>query len=267
MDYNPNITINLSNDKNAPWIILINGLFADLNAWGPLVKYLTEYFNILRYDGQGQGENYLRHLQSLEEQVVQLNRIIETRKISDVILLGISNGGRIALSYAANFPAQVRHVFAANTYSELDRELSQILESWLLASKEGGGKKRFNASYSYIFGKSFLDQNEDNIDLFEKAACEKDQLSMEFLIESNLDIEPIPLHLIECPVTLIAGSEDILTPIPYQIKMLKEIKNCEMIQVRAGHASFYENPKLALDIILPYITHKEQVNELDKFSR
>ena len=98
-------------EKNAPTIVFINGLFAELTSFDPAITLLKERypdrFHLLRYNGYGQGELGQFKVEELAEPLTllhfvrQLYQLLgEVKTTGPIYLLGLSNGGRVALKFA-----------------------------------------------------------------------------------------------------------------------------------------------------------------------
>lgn len=238
------ITVDKANSANKPWIVLINGLFAGLNSWDLHIPYLTPYFNVIRYNGPGQGSvESLDSVPTLSDQVQLLEEILDHLEIESAYLLGISNGARVALKFAEIYPRRVARVFSLDTYDKLGPELRMKLESWLDASRAGGNDLRFKVSTPWIFGESFLKNEVEKVEFFKELNRSKPSQIGERLIESALLDEAVDLTKIEVPVDFFVGEEDILTTRELHLEMATRCRQSSLGYLRGGHASVLEYPQ------------------------
>lgn len=238
------IVIDQANQSNKPWIVLVNGLFASLNSWDEHVKMLKPFFNIVRYNGPGQGtHNELNEVPTLIQQVDILNNILNHLEKERIYLLGISNGARVAMKYSEVYPERVIKVVSIDTYNTLVPELKLKLQSWLNASVEGGNDLRFHVSTPWIFGESFLKLNFSKVEMFKKLNRSKPAIVGENLIKSALLEEEIDLAKLKCPVSFFVGEEDILTPKNLHEEMQSQCQDATLGVLRGGHASVLEFPE------------------------
>jgi 3-oxoadipate enol-lactonase len=171
-------------------------------------------------------------------------------KIKNVLLIGLSNGGRIVLEYS------VRHnVFATialDTYDIPTPLLKSKLNSWLAAHTVGGPLHRFDIATPWIWGEEVFNlKNELILSYREKASGTFDHVVKGLILgalETDIDISKI-----ENKVLLVAGREDLLTPIFYHEKMLEKLKQGKLVIVDGGHASVIERPMIFEKSILPWI--------------
>lgn len=189
---------------------------------------------------------------SLEEHVLDLAELIKRCGLTNIILVGLSNGGRVVLEYAARFH-NVLAVVACNTYDKPSPLLKAKLRSWLSAHEESGPLHRFDVATPWIWGEEvFRDKSELILSYRDQAGLTLDHVVKNLILGAlETDIE---ISEIECPVLLVAGDEDLLTPVFYHEAMLSKLKKGQMVIVRSGHASLIEKPTIMDKTILPWIT-------------
>jgi len=249
--------IQKSKNESASWIVLVNGLFADLNSYDEVVKNFGDEFHILRYDCRGQGKSVKpAGVYTLTEHVIDLEILIYKLGISNFSILGLSNGGRIALEFARRNSEIVRGVIACDTYDKPSELLKLKLKSWLEAYDLGGATHRFDVATPWIWGESLLKNNPKLIEYYRNKASEVEDHAVKGLIlgamKSSISIEEI-----ECPIFFIVGREDVLTP-PFSHedmlnKNTESSKRNKMRIVPGGHASILEYPQTIVKEIVPFV--------------
>jgi pimeloyl-ACP methyl ester carboxylesterase len=78
--------------------VLIHGWALDLGMWAPQVAALTPRFRVIRMDRRGFGAS--RAAPSLVEDVKAIAELIERLDLQNVVLVGMSQGARVALALA-----------------------------------------------------------------------------------------------------------------------------------------------------------------------
>lgn len=246
--------ISRANHEKRPWIVLINGLFADLSSWNSIMSFLERDFNILRYDGRYQGadQGFCGPL-SLEQQVHDLKNLLDHLNIDQTYLIGLSNGGRIGLEFTRLYPQSVEALVACDTYNEITPLLKAKLNSWLEANRIGGGVHRFDVASPWVWGESILLEHPHLVQLYRERANDMDSASVEALILSAMEEYTIDLDEVKRPVLLIVGNEDLLTPPFKHFEMVKKLPSGELKVVKGGHASLLEYPSSMGDTVLPFL--------------
>lgn len=249
-----NYIIENHEDTNKPWLVLVNGLFAPLESWAEVVATLTKDFRVLRYDGPGQGAGpKLDGVYSLDNLTGYLKELLDFLKIERCSFIGLSNGGRIALNFAALYSSRVEAVVAADTYAETSELLKRKLQSWLQANRLGGPTHRFDVATPWIWGETIVNERPELLDFYRERAGLADNEVIEGLILGAMEERSINLDTINCPILYIAGKEDVLTPPFLHLAMRDSSPKGHFIEVAGGHASLLEYPKTMEDVVTPWL--------------
>ncbi len=235
----------LSTCPDSPWLVLINGLFVSKESWDSHIDYLNDKFNIVTYDCVGQAPgDLLKEKHTLEDHAHDLYKLLSFLKIENSYLLGLSNGGRIALKFSELYPKKVAKVIAIGIYNRLDTHIKNRLESWLNASIVGGHEQRFNLSKKWIFSEGYLKQNQEVINRYKEISFKKDKEIAEYLISNALIKEDyIDSNKISCPLILFSGEEDYLTPFDKHQLIAKDVPQAKAYKLKGGHACILEYPQ------------------------
>lgn len=89
---------------DAPWVVLIHGLFGNLDNLSLLRKYLQPNFNLLSIDLPDHGLSSWTEGFSLHEASSALYDLIISKGVNQVSLVGHSLGGKLAMMTALNYP-------------------------------------------------------------------------------------------------------------------------------------------------------------------
>ncbi len=160
---------------------------------------------------------------------------------SKVILLGHSNGGRIAAYFAYKYPTKVEKLILIDSAGIYHKELLLEVKRFLFGTFAKVGKK-FTSSETL---KKFLYNLAGEKDY--QAATSNMKQSMLNLIK--VDLVPY-LKKINIPVLIIWGENDRITPLSDAKVMRNLIKNSKLEIIKeAKHSPFYTHPKEVADII------------------
>jgi pimeloyl-ACP methyl ester carboxylesterase len=92
-------------DGTGPALILIHGWALDRRMWAAQRTALSRHFTTISYDRRGFGESTCAA--EVGNELDDLDAIINTRQLGRTALLGMSQGGRVALRYALAHPDKV----------------------------------------------------------------------------------------------------------------------------------------------------------------
>lgn len=238
--------------------MLCNGLFADLYSWDEVVLEYKDHFRLLRYNARGQGEGpYPSGEYSLEAHTHDLFHLIEKyRELHDfdrVSLLGLSNGGRIALNFARHYPTLIDKVCVAATHHQVNNLLKAKLNSWLQASMIGGPLHRFETALPWIWSRELLETRPELVELFRAQAGRYPSDVVERLILGAMKGE-IEVAKIQCPVLVLAGKDDVLTPAKDSKTMALMMPSSQYLEVAGAHAFLLEKFSSLKTTLLKFYT-------------
>ncbi len=86
-------------------VILIHGWAVDRRMWAPQIPALKRRFKVITFDRRGFGQSTCPP--GLEQELDDLDALLEHFRLDTAALVGMSQGGRIAMRYAASRPARV----------------------------------------------------------------------------------------------------------------------------------------------------------------
>ncbi len=215
-------------------IIILHGWAYEHTKWVPFVNSLIRAgLDIKLLDIPGLTAP-LDQVWQLDNYVTWLHDQLQSEP-QPVALLGHSNGGRIALAYAAKYPQKISHLFLIDSAGLRHRSVKRIL--FKTVAKLG----------KVILPFSFLKK------ILYKAAREHDYEQANPILKKTMlnlistDLTSILASMI-MPTTIIWGSEDKTTPISDGRKMHQLIKNSELYVIHGARHS-------------PQFTHTEEVSK------
>ena len=101
---------------SGPALFLTHGIGAAKNAWRFLLPELSKHFTVVTYDLRGHGNSPVTNKNfTLDDLVLDLEKIREKTKIDKAHFAGHSLGGMIAPAYAIKFPNRVLSVGLLST--------------------------------------------------------------------------------------------------------------------------------------------------------
>ncbi len=146
--------------KAANWL---SHLEFDWNSpvWRHWITELSRHHTFIRYDERGCGlSDWDVEEFSLEAWIRDLEAVVDAAKLDRFPLLGISQGGPIAIAYAARHPEKVTHLILYGSYAvglrrrKLPQNLLEEAEVFLQLIKFGWGKE--HAAFRQVFTSLFI---------------------------------------------------------------------------------------------------------------
>lgn len=160
--------------KTATWLTQVDKDTDTSPIWGHWLRALSRRYHYVRYDppGCGLSDRDLtgRDLTDLDEWVDDLRRVIDAVGEERVALLGISQGGPVAIAFAIRHPERVSHLILYGTYARgmtRRNDPVQVEEAALQVGIARIGWGTRNASFRETFARQFVpDAQTDEIGWF-----------------------------------------------------------------------------------------------------
>lgn len=226
-------------------IIILHGWTKNLDKWDKFLKELNKNgikYNFPKIPGL---TGSLAKVWELADYVKWLKNITDKEE-GKVILIGHSNGGRIALAFTNLYPKKVEKLILIDSagiyHNELPLKIKRIVFKTLakIGKKLTSSKVLENILYK-LTGESD----------YRKASANAKQTMINLI---STDLKSILLR-IQTPTLIIWGGEDTITPLSDGILMNSIIKNSKLEIVNgARHSPFFTHPKETVNKIISNLT-------------
>jgi pimeloyl-ACP methyl ester carboxylesterase/DNA-binding CsgD family transcriptional regulator len=133
----------------------------DSPVWGPWLAELSRDHTYIRYDQRGCGlsDSEIADF-SLDAWVSDLEAVVASMKLRRFPLIGMSQGGAVAIAYAVRHPQQVSHLVLSGAYARGAQRRaatdSERLEAETLVNLIRLGWGRDNAAFRQVFTNQFI---------------------------------------------------------------------------------------------------------------
>ncbi len=236
----------------APPLLLLNGLFAAQQSWDGALPYLQGY-RVICFDARGQGQTpAATGCYALAQQVNDVLALLDALAIERCALVGLSNGGRVALALAAHAPERVSAVVAAHAFAAPTAVQRAVMASWLAAHRVGGGRLRFDVAAPWIWSEAAMRNAPELLQRYREAADRRERPAVESLILGATE-GSMALNAIQAPTLLVSGEEDLLTPPASITATASRIAGAQTLVVPGAHAALLERPALFESHLLPFL--------------
>ena len=238
---------------SGPPLFLTHGIGAAEDAWRFMLPTLAKYFTVVTYDLRGHGKSPVTHKNfTLDELVLDLEKIREKTKFEKAFFAGHSLGGMIAPAYAVKFPQHTISVGLLSTVAGRSEEDSKKVWSVIHAMEKNGIEKTLNTLTNRWFTDEFIKNKPDLVERRLKQVVDTDPevfLNV-FKIYANTEMFPW-LKNISKPCLLLTGENDTGCSPKHNEKMSNEIKDSKLIILpKYKHSFLIEAPdEVAKNII------------------
>lgn len=228
-------------------VIFIHAFALNQTMWKEQVAALKNNYRCITLDLRGFGHSDVAgETSSMDTLAGDINELMKALAIDQAVLVGLSMGGYITFAFYRNFPQSVRALVFADTRATADSEEAKAnrLQSAEKALREGAAAIADDTTPK-LLGDTTLSNNAELVKLVHSiqasnppAGIAAAQRGMAARVDST-DI----LSQINCPVLVIVGSEDKLTPQAEAEVIHKGIDNSKLLVIdNAGHLSNMEAP-------------------------
>lgn len=256
-------------------LLFIHGLSSNLEAWNRNISGLQDKYRCIALDLPGYGKSSKNRVDySLADYADFLHEFIQEKNLEDVVLVGHSMGGQIAMHAALNYPQHFNRlvlIAPAGIETFTVEEAAIMKASYTPETVMTASDEQVRNNFKLNFH-SFPDDAEfmveDRIAMKEASDFETYSKIVVNNIHSMLQ-EPVidKLRELKLPVLLMYGKSDLLIPNKYfhpeqSIDSLVEIarENIPNVRVKlieeAGHFVNFEKPSEVNKEINDFLKHK-----------
>jgi 3-oxoadipate enol-lactonase len=227
----------------APALLLLHSLGADLGMWDPQMPDFLRHHRIVRYDVRGHGRSGVGAVEcSIEILAQDAMAVLDTAQIVKAHWCGLSLGGMTAIWAASHRPERVARLVLCNTSAHLPP--AALWHSRMELVRREGMRAVAPAVIERWFTAGFRGSQPEEVARIERmleatppegyaAACgaiaEMNQLS--------------DLRRIAAPTLVICGAEDPATPLAHSVALCDAIANSRLVVLPAAHLSNVERPQ------------------------
>ncbi len=247
---------------SGPVVLFANGLTMDTTAWDGVIAALEPSLATVRFDARGQGSSEKPEGPFTPEQhAADLVALLDALALPPVHLVGLSNGGLVAMLAATLEPDRVRSLTVIDSFPRVDPFLRFVLRSWRAALKLGGSEMRFDVATPWIWGQAYLEAHEEELFAYRAKAAAADPGPVLGLIGGLLGFTGDArddLRHYGGPVAAVVGEDDVLTPLRYAREILQAAGGGRLEVVPgAGHAAPLERPEHVARVIGEIVAQAE----------
>ena len=234
---------------DGPPVILLPSWLTHLNfqsrsvAWEPFLAELSERYRLIRYDPRGCGMSERNPPElSFDSWVRDLEALVEHLGLSRFSLIGVCQGGAVAIDYAARMPGRVSHLVLFGTYARgrdkrddipLEPERAKVMLDMM---RLGWGNE--DAAFATAFAKQFQPETEEGhlsswCELQRRAAT-PDQAVRLSNVMFGIDIRTA-LTVIGCPTLVVHASRDAVVPVDEGRLLARSIAKAQYLELDSSN--------------------------------
>jgi 3-oxoadipate enol-lactonase len=249
------LNVSVEGRDGGPTLMLSNSLGTTLQMWEPQMAAFTKLFRVIRYDRRGHGKSGFNGPTSMERYGKDVLAILDDLNIDKVHWCGLSMGGMVGQWLGANAPERFDRIILSNTSSYYPDPTNW--HNRIKAVREGGIAAVADAVISGWLTADFREAQPQIAASMKAmliaspvegylAACEA---------LSTLDQRAL-LPRIKSPTLVIAGRQDMATPVASGEYIRSQIPGASLTILDAAHISNVEQPHAFTDAVVGFLTQR-----------
>jgi 3-oxoadipate enol-lactonase len=234
------IRVEIEGAADAPVLMLSNSLGADLSMWAPQAAAFSRRFRLVRYDCRGHGESGLTDgPYTIERLARDALAVMDGLGVQRVNWCGLSMGGMVGQWLGAFAPERIERLVLANTscyYADKERWNERIK-----SVHECGVAAVADAVLALWFTAQFHQREPKTVARFKEMMLATPAEGYVACCEAVRDMDHREiLARIGAPTLVVAGRQDLATPLEAGEYIAKRIPGARLAALDAAHISNVE---------------------------
>jgi pimeloyl-ACP methyl ester carboxylesterase len=239
-------------------ITFANGTLQTTLYWKAIAKHLTHKYQLLLYDGRGQGETEIgERALSLENHSDDLFELLCALEIYQTHLIGISHGARVALEFANRHPGLVGRIVLCSLSTQSTFRARMIVRSWYEILQRHSLDAMVWAAVPHVFGHRYLRANAKVLERIVNTIVRRNRAeSLRAHLEAMRHYPPVSKTLRKFPFLLLVltGEDDPLVTKQGAREIARICGGRHKEIAGAGHSIPAEAQTTFLELIDPFLS-------------
>ncbi len=235
-------------------VIFVNSLGTDLRVWDSIIKELNQKYRTVRFDKRGHGlSTNIGNNISISILANDLKLLISKLEIKNILLVGLSIGGLIALEFLKNSSTNVKGLVLSDTAAKIGS--SDMWSERISRVKAGGIAAISDDILARWFSNHFLKNKIEELQLWRSMLTRTSTLGYLGCCKAIADCDlRNEAKSISIPTLLIVGDEDGSTPVNLVKDTANMIKNSKFKIIKgAGHLPCVEKPEIFTNELVKFL--------------
>lgn len=242
---------------SGPDIVLISGFAAQHLNWLAMLDKLSKHFRVTCFDNRGVGQSdQPQGPYSIAQMADDTLALMDVLGITQALICGHSMGGLIAQHLAAHHPQRVSHACIVNSLCRLWPVNLAAMQAMVKIYDSGlDPELQIRNVLPWLYSNDFLSTPE-RIDFVLDKMLNDPHPQTSFGYHGQWGaLEGVDtrqyLAQVQCPVTVVAGSDDILTPLAMSMEVANHIDGASYVELEeVGHMIPIEQGDALVEIIM-----------------
>lgn len=244
-------------------LVCVPGTISHLDLWweNPLtIKFfqrLSSFSRLILFDKRGTGLSDRAQVATLEQRMDDVRAVMDAADSKRAAVIGISEGGAMAMLFAATYPERTSALILLGAYSkEPDFMTEEQLQAYVLALRQSIDTPERARKRVEYFAPS-LANDEGTIQWIQKLfrlGSSPGATAALTRMNNQIDVRDI-LPTIRVPTLIIQRREEVVTPVEYGRELAEKIPNAKYIELEGkDHLPWAKDADTILDEIEEFLT-------------
>lgn len=241
-------TIHYLKEGAGPAVALIHSLGSSVHMWRETIAALKDRYTVIACDARGHGGTSGKGECSVATAAQDLKAVLDQLGISECHLVGISTGGPVALTLAAQSPGTVKSLMLADTFAKPVEGSKERVEATAEAIAYVS-MEEFGTQYAAeaLLPSTLLDVQDELAGVVAKV---NPKVYIQLMRSAVLGDFTALLASVKAPTLVLIGESDLMAPRSESDFLVDKIPNATLAVVpAAGHLSCLDNPAAFNDAI------------------
>lgn len=240
-------------DPKKKTVLFLHGTGQDHSIWVLPTRYFARHDrNVLAVDLPGHGRSGGEPLKTVSEMAHWVIEVLDAAGLASTAVVGHSLGSLVAIAVAAHYPRRVRALALVGTTVPMPvsddlleaarknkHDAIEMLTFWGFSKSAQLGGNAAPGNWMLGCGQRLMEHAKPGVIYADLVACNEYCEGLE------------DATMVECPVLLILGERDMLTPVRSARRLADALPNAEKFVLEgSGHALLAEQPDPVLDLLI-----------------
>ncbi|MGH9601648.1 MAG: alpha/beta fold hydrolase [Terriglobales bacterium] len=243
---------------DGPPVVLLHPFPVHHGFWMPVADLLASRYRLITPDLRGHGESTVGEgPATMEKLAADVARVCDAAGVGKAVLAGCSIGGYVLMEFWRRYPQRVAALVLCNTRAEADTEDKRAGRLKSADEVERHGTEAyFEGMVPKLIGETTRTNRPDLVAAARKMMRKMSVPGLAALLRGMAyrpDSVPT-LKTVTVPTLILAGGEDVLTPVEDAKRMQQAIPGSRLEVIpNAGHYAVFEQPEAAGRIIRGFL--------------
>ena len=224
-------------------VVMVHGLGGTANVWQPQVQALGDRYTIVRFDLEGSGRSKAQSGLSIERWVANIEAVMAGAGLERARLVGHSLGTLVAQHFASRYPERVDRLALLGVNRAPEDSRRQAVRDRATKVRSGGMLAIADNVIAAALSADTRERKPEVVAAVREFLLRQDPEGYARSCEGVAEAVAADLSRITCPVLLVAGSDDTVSPPSISERLAGELRNARVqVLPGCGHWLTLERP-------------------------